>query len=170
MKLYEINEEIARLTDTLLVDEETGEIVGDTEEFCNQLEALNMEKRKILEYLAKLVLNTRSDVEVLKTEEQRLKARREKLEKKAEKLLAVIDRECGEKTDLGVATLSYRASTAVEVTDSKKAVYWLMLNGHNNCYRMKEPEVSKTDVKALIKSGTEVPGCAIVERQTYSLK
>lgn len=170
MKLYEINEEIARLTDTLLVDEETGEIVGDTEEFCYQLEALNMEKKRILEYLAKMVLNTRSDAEALKTEEQRLKARREKLEKKAEKLLAVIDRECGEKTDLGVATLSYRASTAVEVTDSKKAVYWLMLNGHNNCYRMKEPEVSKTDVKALIKSGTEVPGCAIVERQTYSLK
>ena len=47
MKLYEINEEIARLTDTLLVDEETGEIIGDTEEFCKQLEALNMEKRKI---------------------------------------------------------------------------------------------------------------------------
>ena len=27
MKLYEINEEIARLTDTVLVDEETGEII-----------------------------------------------------------------------------------------------------------------------------------------------
>ena len=76
MKLYEINEEIARLTDTLLVDEETGEIVGDTEEFCNQLEALNMEKKRILEYLAKLVLNTRSDVEALKTEDGLEQSRR----------------------------------------------------------------------------------------------
>ncbi len=170
MKLYEINEEIARLTDTVLVDEETGEIIGDADEFCKQLDALQMEKKRILEYLAKIVLNTRSDIAALKAEEERLKSRREKLDKKAEKLLAIIERECGEKTDLGVATLSYRSSTAVEVSDSKKAVYWLMLNGHNNCYRMKEPEVSKADVKALIKSGTEVPGCAIVEHRTYNLR
>ena len=170
MKLYEINEEIARLTNTLLVDEETGEIIGDTEEFCKQLEALNMEKRKILEYLAKLVLNTRSDAEALKTEEQRLKARRDKLEKKAEKLLAVIDRECGEKTDLGVATLSYTESHPLAVTDVKQAIYWLMLNGHTNCYRMKEPEISKNDVKALIKAGTAVPGCSIKTNRICSLK
>ena len=32
MKLYEINAEILRLTDSIEYDEETGEILGDTEE------------------------------------------------------------------------------------------------------------------------------------------
>ena len=116
------------------------------------------------------MLNTRSDAEALKTEEQRLKARRDKLEKKAEKLLAVIDRECGKKTDLGVATLSYTESHPLAVTDVKQAIYWLMLNGHTNCYRMKEPEISKNDVKALIKAGTAVPGCSIKTNRICSLK
>ena len=170
MKLYEINEEIARLTDTVLVDEETGEIIGDITEICKQLEALQMEKKKILEYLAKVVLNTRADVEALKTEEKRLKERRDKLEKKAEKVLAIIDRECGEKTDLGVATLSYTTRPVVDVKDAKTAIYWLMLHGHTNCYRVKEPEVSRNDVKALIKAGTPVPGCTIITNRTSSLK
>ena len=170
MKLYEINEEIDRLTDTIYVDEETGEVVGDITEICEQIDALQMEKKRVLEYLAKVVLNTRSDAEALQTEEKRLKERREKLEKKAEKVLAIIDRECGEKTDLGVATLTYTETHPLSVTDAKTAIYWLMLHGHTNCYRMKEPEVSKNDVKALIKAGTEVPGCTIKTNRNCSLK
>ena len=170
MKLYEINEEIARLTDTVLVDEETGEVVGDITDICEQLDTLQMEKKRVLEYLAKVVLNTRSDAEALKAEEKRLKERREKLEKKADKVLAIIDRECGEKTNLGVATLSYHSSTAVEVSDNKKAVYWLMINGHMNCCNMPEPKVAKTAVRDLINSGVEVPCCKIVANRNCSLK
>ena len=162
MKLYEINEEIDRLTDTIYVDEETGEVVGDVAAICKEIETLQMEKKRVLEYLAKVVLNTRA--------ESRLKARRDRLDKKAERVLAVIDRECGGKTDLGVATLSYHSSTAVEVSDNKKAVYWLMINGHMNCCNMQEPKVAKTAVKALIKSGIEVPCCKIVENRNCSLK
>ena len=170
MKLYEINEEISRLTDTVLVDEETGEIIGDVEEFCKQLDALQMEKKRVLEYLAKVVLNTRAESAALKSEEERLKARRDRLDKKAERVLAVIDRECGEKTDLGVATLSYHSSTAVEVSNNKKAVYWLMINGHMNCCNMQEPKVAKTAVKELINSGVEVPFCKVVKNRNCILK
>lgn len=106
MKLYEINEEILRLTDQITVDEETGEISGDVASVCEQIEALQMERRSILEFLAKLVLNLRSDIAALKAEEDRLRDRRTRLEKKVERLLEILDRECaGEKTDLGVATL-----------------------------------------------------------------
>ena len=170
MKLYEINEEIDRLTDTIYVDEETGEVVGDVAAICKEIETLQMEKKKVLEYLAKVVLNTRAESAAIKAEEERLKARRDRLDKKAERVLAVIDRECGEKTDLGVATLSYHSSTAVEVSDNKKAVYWLMINGHMNCCNMQEPKVAKTAVKELIKSGIEVPCCKIVENRNCSLK
>ena len=66
MKLYEVNQAIEGIFD-LLVDPETGELLPD-ENLMLQLEALQMERSRILEYLAKLVLNTRSLVAVL-TEE-----------------------------------------------------------------------------------------------------
>ena len=40
--------------------------------------------------------------------------------------MQVLDRECaGEKTDLGVATFSYRKTSRVEVADSAKAVRFI---------------------------------------------
>lgn len=171
MKLYEINNEILRLADQIEVDEDTGEIKGNADELFNQLDALQMERQSVLEYLAKLVLNTRSEASSLKAEEQRLKERRVRLEKKTGRLLAVLDRECaGEKTDLGVATFAYRKTSHVEIADSAMAVSWLKSNNYTSCYRVPEPEISKSEVKKLINSGTEVPGCAVIEDRSYSLK
>ena len=70
MKLYEINAEILRLTDAIEFDEETGEILGDADELFTQIQSLQMEKKSILEYLAKLVLNIRAEAAAAKTEEQ----------------------------------------------------------------------------------------------------
>ena len=69
MKLYEINAEILRLTDAIEFDEETGEILGDADELFTQIQSLQMEKKSILEYLAKLVLNIRAEAAAAKTEE-----------------------------------------------------------------------------------------------------
>lgn len=66
MKLYEINAEILRLTDAIEFDEETGEILGDTDELFTQIQSLQMEKKSILEYLAKLVLNIRAEAAAAK--------------------------------------------------------------------------------------------------------
>ena len=166
MKLYEVNEEILRLTDQITVDEETGEISGDVDAVCADIDALQMERRSILEYLAKLVLNLR-----LKAEETRLHDRRTRLEKKVERLLQILDRECaGEKTDLGVATLQYRKTTHVEVLDAAKAISWLKRRKLTDCFRIPAPEVAKAEVKKLLSAGTRVPGCALVEDRSYSLK
>ncbi|WP_068540660.1 siphovirus Gp157 family protein [Olegusella massiliensis] len=75
MKLYEINQQIAELIDRIDIDCETGEIGESTDEVLKELDALEMERTDILTYLAKLVLNTRSDVAALKAEEARLKER-----------------------------------------------------------------------------------------------
>ena len=171
MKLYEVNEEILRLTDQITVDEETGEISGDVDAVCSQLEALQMERRSILEFLARLVLNLRADIAALKAEETRLHDRRNRLEKKVERLLQILDRECaGEKTDLGVATLQYRKTTRVEVSDAAKAISWLKRRKLTDCFRIPAPEVAKAEVKKLLSAGTRVPGCALVEDRSYSLK
>ena len=171
MKLYEINLEIMRLADAIPFDEETGEILGDADELFNQINALQMERKSILEYLAKLVLNLRSEEAALKAEESRLKGRRQRLEKKEDRLLCVLDRECaGQTTDLGVATLGYRKNSHVEVKDPARAVRWLKRKKFLTAFRVLEPEVAKMEVKKLLKAGLQVPGCAIVEDVSYSLK
>ena len=171
MKLYEINQQIAALIDRLDIDYETGEIGEGTDEILKELDALEMERTDILTYIAKLVLNTRSDVAALKAEEQRLKERRQRLEKRDAKLMEILDREChGEKTDLGIATVNYRKTSRVEVSDSAVAVEWLKANAHDNCYRTPAPEVNKADVKKLLNAGCEVPGTALIEDYSCSLK
>ena len=81
-----------------------------------------MERSRILEYLAKLVLNCRSEAAAVKAEEDRLKEKRQKAEHKAERIMEVLRRECdGENTDCGVATVKFRATERVEVADSSAA-------------------------------------------------
>jgi len=169
MKLYEVNQMIEGIFEQL-VDPETGEIV-ENEALLAQLDSLQMERSRILEYLAKLVLNTRSQMAALKEEEKRLKERRASLERKDTRLMEILDRECaGEKTDCGVATVCYRKTTKVEVGDDATAVSWLMDHGHTQCYRVPAPEISKTEVKKLLAAGTEVPGVALVQDYSCSLR
>lgn len=169
MKLYEVNQAIEDIFG-LLVDPETGEVIPD-ESLMAQLESLQMERSRILEYLAKLVLNTRSQVSGLKEEEKRLKERRAMLERKDERLMSILDREChGEKTDCGVATVCYRRTTKVDVSDNATAISWLMENGHPQCYKVPAPEISKCEVKKLLTAGTEVPGVALVQDYSCSLR
>ena len=171
MKLYEVNAKLESLLDEVLFDEETGEILAEPPDLSERFEALQMERQRILEYLAKLVINTRAEVAALKEEERRLKDRRSSLEAKEDRLMKILDRECGgTKTDLGVATFSYRKTSHVDVSDSAKAVRWLKRNKHHSCYRTPEPEVAKAEVKKLINAGVKVPGCAIVEDYSCSLK
>lgn len=168
MKLYEVNQLIESATDIL--EEEGGEINETTESVMEELFALQMERSRILEYLAKLVLNVRSDAAALKIEEERLKKRRQALERKEERIIHILDRECGTKTDFGVATLSYRKSESLEVTDRGAAVEWLHANGHNDCVKIPLPEVRKEEVKKIIKNGGKVPGTILVTKNNASLK
>lgn len=171
MKLYEVKEEIMRLMDAIEFDPETGEVLCDTDELYRQIHSLQMERRSILEYLAKLVINLRAEVTAIKAEEQRLKARRDRLARKEERLMQVLDRECaGEKTDLGVATFSYRKTSRVDVSDAVKAIRWLKRHKHTDCFRVPAPEVAKAEVKRLFTAGIKVPGCALVEDRSCQLK
>ena len=171
MHLYEINTEIALLMQQLEVDEETGEILTSSEDILQQLNALDMERSRILEYLAKVVLDTRAEAAALKDEEERLAKRRRICEHREERLIEVLDRECkGQKTDLGIATLRYRVTSRVEVSDAAKAISWLRRHKYRDCIRVKEPEVDKTAVRRLLTGGNTIPGIALVTGQSCSLK
>ena len=100
-----------------------------------------------------------------------MKQRRDALTRKEDRLMQILDRECaGQKTPLGIATFSYRKTSHVEVADSEKAVQWLKRHKYLDCFRVPAPEVAKAEVKKLINSGVAVPGCAVVEDYSTSLK
>lgn len=170
MKLYEINAEIEALLNELEPDPETGEVASDYESVVERLEQLEIEKKTILGYLAKLVLNARAEAESIRAEEKRLRDRRQSLERKDERLMRILDRECGgENTDCGVASVYYRRTAKVTVIDSEKAILWLQ-NNHEDCLRYQEPEISKNEVKKLLTAGTGIPGIELVHDLSCSLR
>ena len=171
MKLYEVNSEIGALLESLSPDPETGEVPANEEEIITRLHAMAEHRMSILQAIARIVLNNRAESDMLKKEEERLKARRTALENKEKRLIHVLDRECaGEKTDLGIATFSYRRTSRLNVGDESAAVQWLREHNHMECLRIPAPEVAKSEVTKLINSGIMVPGCAIVQEMACKLK
>ena len=171
MKLYEVNKQLEDLLNKLEPDLKTGELPAKEEDIIRQIDTLAMKREDILQCLAKLALNARASVATLKAEEKRLKNRRIATEDWEDHLMAILEKECGgEKTDLGVATLFYRKTSHVEITDEETAFQWLRENGHDDCYRIPKPEISKTYVGKLIDAGTEVPGAERVNGVSCYLK
>lgn len=173
MKLYEVNAQILALLDQLEPDPEIGEVPSDEQEeaIIAQINALAMQREDILQYLAKLTLNYRAEAAALKAEEARLKQRRDALDRKEARLIMILDRECdGQTTDLGVATLSYRKTSRLEVTDEAKAVAWLKRHKYKDAFKVPAPTVYKTEVRRLLNAGQKVPGCMVVDDRSCSLK
>lgn len=178
-KLYEINQEL----DSLFCfewDEEheawiypdTGEFFSD-EEFQQRMTELSMNRHEILEWMAKDMLNNSAELETLKTEIRRLTARKKHMEDRVERFRQILERECGgQKTDLGVATFSYRKSEAA-VWDEKDApdiICWLEEHGHDDCLKYIDPEIRKDPLKKLINSGVHVPLAMVEKRNKGNLK
>ena len=104
LKLYEVNQQLEELLIQLEPDPETGEIPANEEEILEKINTLALKREDILQYLAKLSLNTKAAVQSMKAEEKRLHDRRVRMEQRQEHLIAILDRECGgQKTDLGIA-------------------------------------------------------------------
>ena len=170
MKLYEIDMSIEEIC-ALLEPNENGELPENCDELFEKLKDLEMERQKKLENVAKYVLNTRAEAVALKEEENRLSKRRKVLENKEKRLLTYLDNACQrQKTKLGIATLSYRSSKRVEITDNAKAQEFLKSNGHDECIHYYPSEIYKDEVKELIEKGTQVPGVQIVSVLNASLR
>lgn len=171
MKLYELNTEIDKLVEQLDFDWETGEIGENYDDALYQrIMQMSAEKHDILEYLAKKALNTKSDAEALDAEIKRLTERKRKAENRYKSLVNVLDRECaGEKTDLGVATVSYRTTTKVDFTEEGLCLAWLKDNGYTDAYKVEET-ISKTELKKIFKKVDEIPGAVQITSKSCSLR
>lgn len=160
MTLYEIDAAMLACIDT-----ETGEV--DAEKW----DTLAEEKEHKLENLACYYKALTAEATAIKAEEAALAERRKAKENRAEsikKFLASVLN--GEKFETARCSISYRKTEATEITDLSTAVAWLTEHGHTECIKQKEPEVSKTEVKKLLKAGEEVAGARLVTNVSMGVK
>lgn len=161
MTIYEYDKAIEGL-----IDPETGE-VSDYEAFLS----LAMERDTKIENVAVYVKELEARARAIRTEELSLKSRREPLERRANRLRDYLAQYLdGSRFDCPRASLSFRKSTALEVTDVTSAVDWLESSGHVDMVVRGAPTVDKRAVTALVKGGVDVPGVGLVTRNSLQVR
>ena len=158
--LYEIDKDLEQILTQ--VDEETGELDIDDA----ALDALMLERTQKLEGMACLVKNWDAEADAIRAEEKALAERRQRLEKNAERMKQRLqDALAGEKLETPRVAVSWRKSRSVEIDD---ALFWE--NPAEMFIRYKEPEVNKKAVTDALKDGAIIPGAALVEKVSMTIK
>lgn len=176
MKLYEIDQEIQKILDSMAVDEETGEVVLDTE----ALEALQEQRQNKLEGAALYVKDLEAMSKAIREEEKTLAQRRQVMEKKAGRIREWISFNLGgEKLETARVKLSTRKGvSSAKVDDPYEILHWYNVNVVKGGYltlneeERKEydhvgdlldmsfpvPTFSKAGIKKLFDEGYEIEG------------
>ena len=151
--LYEIDEEILNC-----VDMETGEIID-----VERLGQLQLAREDKVEGIALWIKNLLSDVDAIKSEEEKLAQRRKANENKAKNIKEHLSKFLnGQKFKTPKVSISYRKSESVEVTDLSKL--------DDDYLKFAEPTVDKTKVKKALKAGTVLQGVSLVENQNIQIR
>lgn len=162
MYIYEIDRQLESL-----IDPETGELL-DYEAF----EQLQMERDKKVENMALWYKDLAAQAEAIKAEEKALSERRAALEKKRDRLKAYIENATqGAMFETGKVKISYRKSKACEITDEEalKAA-WASGTKYASIFTVAAPKVNKTELTKLLKSGAELEGAQLIEKNNISIK
>ena len=161
MTLYEIDKMI-----TDLADPETGEITD-----FGALGNLQMARDQKIENIACYYKNLVSDAEAIKAEKDALTERQKAAENKAARLKEYLSYALrGEKFSTPKCAVTFRKTTSVNVDNPSAAIEWAEMNGHKECVRYKAPEISKSELGKVLKTGQEVPGAALVEGLSVGVK
>lgn len=161
MTLYEINQAIL---DT--IDPETGEIVD-----VDKLSELQMEREQKLEGVALWIKNLNAEAEAYKAEKEAFAEREKAAKNKAESLkkwLAYASN--GQKMSTQKVAISFRKSESVEIEDEERVITYAQKNGRDDLLSYKAPTVNKSAIKAVIKTGKEIPGAVLVEKQNIQIR
>ena len=158
MSLYTINQQILDIYET-----EIDEDGGLTDEAFQKLQALNLSRDVKIENCALLIKEWFAEAAKIKDEADKLTDRRRILERKAERLKAYLASQMpGEKFEAPRVAISWRKSEAVKILDEALIApcFW----------KTPAPQLDKMSIKATIKSGKDVPGATLEEKQNIQIK
>ena len=155
-KLYELTSAIENFE--FEIDEETGEILN-----ADELDNLQMERQTKIEQLCLWRKNLLSDADAYKGEKESFAKKEKAARNKAESLKKYIEYTLnGEKFKTDRVTVSYRRSEVVECNNISDV--------DDDYLTYKEPTLNKTKIKEAIKSGIDVKGVHLVERNNMQIK
>lgn len=161
MTLYEINQAIL---DT--IDPETGEIID-----VEKLSELQMEREQKLEGVALWIKNLNAEAEAYKAEKEAFAEREKAAKNKAESLKKWLAYSLnGQKMSTQKVAISFRKSESVEIEDEERVITYAQKNGRDDLLSYKAPTVNKSAIKAVIKTGKDIPGAVLVEKQNIQIK
>lgn len=161
LSLYHIDQALENL-----VDHDTGEVLD-----FDAFEELQMARDAKIEGIVCWTKNLAAEAKAIREEEKELAERRRALEAKRDKLLGYVDRALdGAPFQTARCSVTYRKSTAVEITDMNAVVQWCMDNGYDGKVAYAAPTVDKSDITALLKAGTAIDGAELVTRMNMGVK
>lgn len=159
MKIYEIPGALRDLLDRLDADPDTGEVDGDALAAYAEYQGRAAEK---LEGTACYVRELEAEAEAIKVEEDRLAKRRKALEGKAARLKTYMMpalEAMGGKVKGVMASLRIGKTQAVKVLDLEA-----LPEAFKRIKTTIDPD--KTAIKKALKSGEDIPGAALEDRQS----
>lgn len=162
-KLFELNSQLETLLAMLEVDPETGEINAENPEVIyTQIEMLTNEREELIEYLVKKYKDVGFLSKSVDDQIADLKKQKERLARKQDSLLRVIDRECaGQKKDYGFGTVNYRRSVSTVIRD-ETACYGFLNKWYPDCIKTEtKTSIRKDELKKLMKGDVVVPGASL---------
>ncbi|WP_407399634.1 siphovirus Gp157 family protein [Treponema sp.] len=154
MNLFEIDKAILET-----IDQETGEIIN-----LELLAALQIERNQKIENVACWIKNLQAEADALKAQKETFEARQKSAEKKIESLKQYLTSAlAGQKFSTEKVAVSFRSSEAVKIQDEglipKK-------------YMVKTVTIKpdKKAIKDMLKAGSKVKGCELVQNLNPQIK
>ena len=155
MNLYELESAIANFE--LIVDEETGEIMN-----ADALDEITLERDTKIENIALWIKNLTADIDAYKKEKDSFAYKERVAKNKVESLKNYLTNAMhGDKFKSDRVNISWRKSESVELAHGFNDERFLI---------PQEPKVDKAEIKKALKSGEEIPGAMLIERQNIQIK
>lgn len=161
LSLYHIDQALEAL-----IDPETGELLD-----YDAFEQLQMDRDHKIENMVCWSKSLDAEAKAIRDEEKELAERRRTMERKRDRLRDYVDRALdGRPFQTAKCSVTYRKSTAVEITNMEELVRWCMDNGYDGKVTYAAPTVAKSDIAPLLKAGVAVDGAEIAERMNMGVK
>lgn len=172
MKLYEISEEFAPIIAELESTEMDDEAISELLTVLEDIQATFDEKA---ETVALFIKDLRADATAIKAEEDKLKARRETIERKVNYMTAYLT-DCMRaaqrpKFSTPRCSVSLRKNApSVRIDDEQAFVWMLQRNGRDDLLKYPKPEIRKKEVKELLQNGEHLDGAQLIQGSSLVIK
>lgn len=169
MKLYEISE----LYDDFMLAIDNGEI-EDEQTIADTLEAIEGSFAEKVDNIANIIQQYEAIAKTWKEKADAITERAKAKQKQADSLKRYLSAHMLKMGTMRFESaenkITFRRSEAVEIADEAAFTEYAQANGFDDLLTYKAPTPNKTAIKAAIKSGKEINGVELVEKQNIQIK